>query len=71
MVIVFFFFDAGNYTLADVLQITGHASNGGLKSAVALGKRAHVGVGGSLAHFVNSDSACNKGSIRKVRNVPN
>jgi len=42
-----------------------------LKSAVVLGKRLYIGVGGSLAHFVNSDSSFSKGRIRKVQNTLN
>ena len=62
---------AGKFNVEHVLEITGHVRNGGLKSAVVLGKSLYVGVGGSLAHFVNSDSTFSKGRIRKVQNTPN
>ena len=61
----------GKFTVEDVLEITGDVRNGGLKSAVVSGKRLYIGVGGSLAHFVNSDSTFSKGRIRKVQNTPN
>ena len=62
---------AGKFTVEHVLEITGHVTNGSLKSAVVLGNSLYVGVGGSLAHFVNSDSSFSKGRIRKVQNTPN